>query len=167
MIIFIHFSLHISDEDGEWDGDFPPLDHQELIGKFSFSHLALVPADGQGEQPKQTFMFTFLLPNAGELRIPLAEPQTTTLREAVEIVFEKSGWIRLTATTTTVDGYHLEKLGNPNAAFRDLNLTLSETKCKEFCIVRNGAKSVQAARATADVVRYNLEIGNTGNIVGP
>lgn len=143
----------ISDEDGEWDSEFPALDHQESIAKFSFSHLALVCVEGQSEQPKQTFIFTFLLPNAGELRVPLSDLQTTTLKEALDIVLEKSGWNRGTGSKVEASGYHLEKLGKPSVVFKDLNMTLCESKCREFCVVRNGAKSVQAARASEDSAR--------------
>ncbi|OXA58654.1 target of rapamycin complex 2 subunit MAPKAP1 isoform X2 [Folsomia candida] len=142
------YNIQISDVDGEWDNDFPPLDHHEPIGKFSFSHLALVPADGQAEQPKLTYIFTFLLPNAGELRVSLPDPQTITMKEALEIVFQKSGWIKLTGNTSDINGYHLEKLGHPSVVFKDLNMNIGETKCREFCLVRNGAKSVQAARVS-------------------
>jgi hypothetical protein len=127
------------------------MDHQEMIGKFSFGYLALVPAEGQKEQPKQTFSFTFLLPNSGEIRIPLTELQITTLREALIIVFEKSNWGKLTGTQ--VAGYYLEKLGNPSIVFKDLEVTLNETKCREFCLVRKGSKSVQAAKASVEASR--------------
>lgn len=36
------YALHITEEDGEVDADFPPLDPQEPCAKFSFSHLSLV-----------------------------------------------------------------------------------------------------------------------------
>lgn len=43
------YGLYITEEDGEIDMDFPPLDLREPCSKFCFSHLALVerkPSDG-------------------------------------------------------------------------------------------------------------------------
>lgn len=37
-----NYALHITEEDGEVDPDFPPLDLQEPCAKFCFSHLSLV-----------------------------------------------------------------------------------------------------------------------------
>lgn len=37
-----HYGLYITEEDGEVDPDFPPLDVREPCSKFRFSHLALV-----------------------------------------------------------------------------------------------------------------------------
>lgn len=134
--------------DGEWDNEFPPLDHQEPVIKFSFSHLALITADGQGEQAKQIYYFTFLLPNAGNLRITLPDSETITIKQALDVVFQKSSWIKLTGSMADASGYYLEKLGNPSIAYKDLDSTISSTKCHDFCVVRRGAKSVQAARAS-------------------
>ena len=36
------FSLHIAEDDGEVDMDFPALDNKEPISKFGFYKLALV-----------------------------------------------------------------------------------------------------------------------------
>lgn len=36
------YCLHIAEDDGEVDTDFPPLDSNEPIHKFGFSTLALV-----------------------------------------------------------------------------------------------------------------------------
>lgn len=37
-----NYGLYITEEDGEVDADFPPLDGREPCSKFCFSHLALV-----------------------------------------------------------------------------------------------------------------------------
>lgn len=36
------FALHIAEDDGEVDWDFPCLDPHETVAKFGFSYLALV-----------------------------------------------------------------------------------------------------------------------------
>ncbi|XP_043240686.1 target of rapamycin complex 2 subunit MAPKAP1-like isoform X3 [Amphibalanus amphitrite] len=39
------YSLHIAEDDGEVDWDFPPLDDRETVAKFGFSVLALVETE--------------------------------------------------------------------------------------------------------------------------
>jgi len=39
------YALHIAEDDGEVDMDFPALDNREPISKFGFSKLALVERD--------------------------------------------------------------------------------------------------------------------------
>lgn len=41
------YSLHIAEEDGEVDTDFPELDPRETFSKFGFAQLALVEKDLQ------------------------------------------------------------------------------------------------------------------------
>jgi hypothetical protein len=46
------YSLHIAEDDGEVDWDFPCLDTHETVAKFGFSYLALVQrAAGQAAHP--------------------------------------------------------------------------------------------------------------------
>lgn len=39
------YSLHIAEDDGEVDWDFPPLDDRETVAKFGFLVLALVETE--------------------------------------------------------------------------------------------------------------------------
>lgn len=39
------YCLHIAEDDGEVDTDFPSLDNKEPVSKFGFSKLALVEKD--------------------------------------------------------------------------------------------------------------------------
>lgn len=39
------YCLHIAEDDGEVDTDFPSLDNREPVSKFGFSKLALVEKD--------------------------------------------------------------------------------------------------------------------------
>lgn len=49
------YCLHIAEDDGEVDTDFPPLDSNEPIHKFGFSTLALVEKySSPGLGPKQS-----------------------------------------------------------------------------------------------------------------
>jgi len=36
------YSLHIMEDDGEIDSDFPPLENREPVSKFGFDQLGLV-----------------------------------------------------------------------------------------------------------------------------
>ena len=39
------YCLHIAEDDGEVDTDFPSLDNREPVSKFGFSKLAIVEKD--------------------------------------------------------------------------------------------------------------------------
>ncbi|XP_054273637.1 target of rapamycin complex 2 subunit MAPKAP1 [Macrosteles quadrilineatus] len=46
-----YYSLHIAEDDGEVDWDFPCLDNRESVTKFTFNFLALVERDPKQEPP--------------------------------------------------------------------------------------------------------------------
>lgn len=46
-----NYGLYITEEDGEVDADFPPLDLNEPCSKFCFSHLALVERSANDVRP--------------------------------------------------------------------------------------------------------------------
>ena len=53
------YFLHIAEDDGEVDTDFPALDNREPISKFGFAKLALVESDEPIEQvPKSSTVIT-------------------------------------------------------------------------------------------------------------
>jgi hypothetical protein len=140
-----YYNLLIADEDGEWDTDFPPLDSEELVGKFSFSHLALLRSErAHPDQPQKPKVgLSFLLPNGTTFQI-IVDDQELTVGQLISLVLNDSGWASSSISSKSVSvAYHLEKLGDPNTTFTDMNLPLNQCKCKEFCLVRDGAKSVQ------------------------
>lgn len=148
-------SLQIADEDGEWDSDFPPMDSSEPVSKFSFSHLALVRCENDHEIQSPTQLkvnLSFLLPNGSSFRMPV-DNVDITLVEVLVMLLQKSGWGRgfLSATASAPkDSYHFEKLGDPSSQYLDLSISINDAKCKDFCLVRNGAKSVQCAAVKTD-----------------
>lgn len=148
-------SLQIADEDGEWDTDFPPMDPSEPVSKFSFSHLALVRCENDHEIQSPTQLkvnLSFLLPNGSSFRMPV-DNVDITLVEVLVMLLQKSGWGRgfLSATASAPkDSYHFEKLGDPSTQYLDLSVSINDAKCKDFCLVRNGAKSVQCAPVKPD-----------------
>lgn len=53
------YALHIAEDDGEVDMDFPSLDSREPVTKFGFSKLALVEKDlPPPTSPKSAFVVT-------------------------------------------------------------------------------------------------------------
>ncbi len=52
------YSLHIAEDDGEVDTDFPALDRREPISKFGFAKLALVESDEPVEVATKSTVLT-------------------------------------------------------------------------------------------------------------
>ncbi|XP_077869840.1 target of rapamycin complex 2 subunit MAPKAP1-like, partial [Saccoglossus kowalevskii] len=50
------YSLHIAEDDGEVDSDFPALDNREVISKFGFHTLAFVEAPTPPEPDKKAIL---------------------------------------------------------------------------------------------------------------
>ncbi|XP_062545578.1 stress-activated map kinase-interacting protein 1 [Armigeres subalbatus] len=50
-----HYGLFLTEEDGEVDLDFPPLDVREQCAKFCFSHLAIAERKTSEVQPHSSF----------------------------------------------------------------------------------------------------------------
>lgn len=149
------YSLQIADEDGEWDSDFPPMDPSEPVSKFSFSHLALVKCENDHamQSSAQTKVnLAFLLPNGSNFKL-VVENCDISLTDCLTQLLQRSGWGRgflSTSYSSPKELYHFEKLGDTSVQFLDLSLSVNEVKCKEFCLVRNGAKSIQSASVKQD-----------------
>jgi hypothetical protein len=163
----VHFyNLQIADEDGEWIPDFPPLEQVEPISKFSFSHLALVKCN-QIELANPSLgkvNLSFLLPNGIKFNL-VVDNIDMTVGELVTLALNKSGWSTHVIPPGCIElGYHLEKLGDPNIVFLDPTIPFMQTKCKDFCLVRDGSKSFQSAIAKADQrsgSKANIEVGRS------
>lgn len=52
------YCLHIAEDDGEVDTDFPSLDNKEPVSKFGFTKLALVQKDVPAHMNKPTIIVT-------------------------------------------------------------------------------------------------------------
>ncbi|XP_048245100.1 target of rapamycin complex 2 subunit MAPKAP1-like isoform X2 [Haliotis rufescens] len=57
--------LHIAEDDGEVDMDFPSLDKREPVSKFGFSKLALVERAPAHPTPKKSLVVTVNVPSRG------------------------------------------------------------------------------------------------------
>jgi len=143
-INLLSYSLQIADEDGEYDSDFPHLDPLEPMSKFSFHHLALIFSENAAKDKRTTpkINLKFMIPNGQTMNLSV-ENTEITVKELISLVIEKSEWNKKSHVVDPT-AYHLERLGNHTTEFNDGNVTLTETKCREFCLVRNGAKSVQS-----------------------
>lgn len=60
-----NYGLYITEEDGEVDPDFPPLDVREPCSKFCFSHLALMERRQQPPPVSTTFQAASGIPAGG------------------------------------------------------------------------------------------------------
>lgn len=128
------------------------MDPTEPVSKFSFSHLALVKCENDHEMLSSSSLKTnlsFLLPNNNIHKLTV-DNNDISLRDALELLLQKSGWGKGFITSNPCQLYHFEKFGDPSVQFLDLSITVADSKCKDFCLVRNGAKSVQVASAQAD-----------------
>jgi len=52
------YCLHIAEDDGEVDTDFPSLDSKEPVSKFGFTKLALVEKDMPSQANKTAIIVT-------------------------------------------------------------------------------------------------------------
>uniref|UniRef100_A0A665VW34 Target of rapamycin complex 2 subunit MAPKAP1 n=1 Tax=Echeneis naucrates TaxID=173247 RepID=A0A665VW34_ECHNA len=109
------YCLHIAEDDGEVDTDFPPLDSNEPIHKFGFSTLALVEK--------------YSSPVDHDIYSPV-----------VQYGKEKLRCIAITTLHFFPTGpmYRLEKQTEPNVSV-DLDSTLETQSTLEFCLVRENS----------------------------
>uniref|UniRef100_A0A8C1ZAE7 Target of rapamycin complex 2 subunit MAPKAP1 n=1 Tax=Cyprinus carpio TaxID=7962 RepID=A0A8C1ZAE7_CYPCA len=82
------YCLHIAEDDGEVDTDFPPLDSNEPIHKFGFSTLALVEKySSPGLGPKQS-LFVRINAAHGFSLIPV-DSQKVTMKDILQKALKK------------------------------------------------------------------------------
>uniref|UniRef100_A0AAY5KHS1 Target of rapamycin complex 2 subunit MAPKAP1 n=1 Tax=Esox lucius TaxID=8010 RepID=A0AAY5KHS1_ESOLU len=121
------YCLHIAEDDGEVDPDFPPLDSNEPIHKFGFSTLALVE--------KSSSPVPHCTTNAahGFSLIPV-DSMKVTMKEILQKALKK----RKGSQKGSGPMYRLEKQMEPNVAV-DLDCTLESQTTLEFCLVRENS----------------------------
>uniref|UniRef100_A0AAY4EC08 Target of rapamycin complex 2 subunit MAPKAP1 n=1 Tax=Denticeps clupeoides TaxID=299321 RepID=A0AAY4EC08_9TELE len=118
------YCLHIAEDDGEVDTDFPPLDSNEPIHKFGFSTLALVEKYSSPVPSIQTHGFSL---------IPV-DSLKVTMKEILQKALKK----RKGSQKGSGPMYRLEKQTEPNVAV-DLESTLESQSTLEFCLVRENS----------------------------
>uniref|UniRef100_A0A8D3BQL0 Target of rapamycin complex 2 subunit MAPKAP1 n=1 Tax=Scophthalmus maximus TaxID=52904 RepID=A0A8D3BQL0_SCOMX len=129
------YCLHIAEDDGEVDTDFPPLDSNEPIHKFGFSTLALVEKYSSPGLTSRQSLFVRINAAHGFSLIPV-DSLKVTMKEILQKALKK----RKGSQKGSGPKYRLEKQTEPNTAV-DLDVTLESQNTLEFCLVRENSIS--------------------------
>uniref|UniRef100_A0A673CLC1 Target of rapamycin complex 2 subunit MAPKAP1 n=1 Tax=Sphaeramia orbicularis TaxID=375764 RepID=A0A673CLC1_9TELE len=129
------YCLHIAEDDGEVDTDFPPLDSNEPIHKFGFSTLALVEKYSSPGLASRQSLFVRINAAHGFSLIPV-DSLKVTMKEILQKALKK----RKGSQKGSGPLYRLEKQTEPNVAV-DLDSTLENQSTLEFCLVRENSIS--------------------------
>ncbi|XP_061703615.1 target of rapamycin complex 2 subunit MAPKAP1 isoform X3 [Syngnathoides biaculeatus] len=127
------YCLHIAEDDGEVDTDFPPLDSNEPIHKFGFSTLALVEKYSSPGLGSRQSLFVRINAAQGFSLIPV-DSLKVTMKEILQKALKK----RKGSQKGSGPLYRLEKQTDPNVAV-DLDSTLESQSTLEFCLVRENS----------------------------
>ncbi|XP_069465502.1 target of rapamycin complex 2 subunit MAPKAP1 [Ambystoma mexicanum] len=127
------YCLHIAEDDGEVDTDFPPLDSNEPMHKFGFSTLALVEKySSPGLAAKQSL---FVRINAAH---GFSLIQVDSLKVTMKEILQKALKRRKGSQRGSGPEYRLEKQSQPNVPV-DLDGSLESQSTLEFCLVRENS----------------------------
>ncbi|PWA15248.1 hypothetical protein CCH79_00020354 [Gambusia affinis] len=127
------YCLHIAEDDGEVDTDFPPLDSNEPIHKFGFSTLALVEKYSSPGLTSRQSLFVRINAAHGFSLIPV-DSLKVTMKEILQKALKK----RKGSQKGSGPMYRLEKQMEPNVAV-DLDSTLESQNTLEFCLLRENS----------------------------
>jgi len=129
------YSLHISEEDGELDLDFPALDDKELMWKFGFSQVAVVEKHKATKQPvvsKTSVEVTILIPNNG-YSVVKVESRNVKMNIVLQKLIKKRGLKR------NIADFNLEKQGEEGQPV-DLEQSLDSMGTLVFNLTGMGEK---------------------------
>ncbi|XP_029467353.1 target of rapamycin complex 2 subunit MAPKAP1 isoform X2 [Rhinatrema bivittatum] len=127
------YCLHIAEDDGEVDTDFPPLDSSEPIHKFGFSTLTLVEKySSPGLTAKQSL---FVRINAAH---GFSLIQVDSMKVTMNEILQKALKRRKGSQRGSGPQYRLEKQSQPNVPV-ELECTLESQSTLEFCLVRENS----------------------------
>ncbi|KAK2818755.1 hypothetical protein Q5P01_024316 [Channa striata] len=127
------YCLHIAEDDGEVDTDFPPLDSNEPIHKFGFSTLALVEKYSSPGLASRQSLFVRINAAHGFSLIPV-----DSLKVTMKDILQKALKKRKGSQKGSGPMYRLEKQTEPNIGV-DLDSTLESQNTLEFCLVRENS----------------------------
>ncbi|KAJ1077933.1 hypothetical protein K5549_011260 [Capra hircus] len=127
------YCLHIAEDDGEVDTDFPPLDSNEPIHKFGFSTLALVEKYSSPGLTSKESLFVRINAAHGFSLIQVDNTKVTMKEILLKAVKRRKGSQKISGPQ-----YRLEKQSEPNIAV-DLESTLESQSAWEFCLVRENS----------------------------
>ncbi|XP_047379915.1 target of rapamycin complex 2 subunit MAPKAP1 isoform X5 [Sciurus carolinensis] len=141
------YCLHIAEDDGEVDTDFPPLDSNEPIHKFGFSTLALVEKYSSPGLTSKESLFVRINAAHGFSLIQVDNTKVTMKEILLKAVKRRKGSQKISDLLPSscpfdLPGpqYRLEKQSEPNVAV-DLESTLESQSAWEFCLVRENSIS--------------------------
>lgn len=143
------YTLHIAEDDGEVDMDFPALDNREPISKFGFSKLALVEREKGSWPSNKSVVVTINLPGRGFSKLPL-ETTSIMMGEIMEKVLKKR---RLRQREGLK--YRLERQHEPGTVI-DLESPLSAMTTLDFCLVRQNSVRGDTMKEEVEVVKCEL-----------
>ncbi|KAI8779304.1 target of rapamycin complex 2 subunit MAPKAP1 [Biomphalaria glabrata] len=125
------FSLHMAEDDGEIDTDFPPIVPTDPVSKYGFTKFALVA--NAPVQPKSALV-TINIPNRGFNKFQV-DSLTVTMRELMEKVIKKRKMKIRPGLNYTLEKAGKSEIGKPV----DLDAMLSSMNCLEFYLVRENS----------------------------
>lgn len=143
------YCLHIAEDDGEVDTDFPSLDSKEPVSKFGFTKLALVEKNIPAHSNKSVFIVTVNVPHRGFNKFQV-EDTNIQMREIMEKVLK-----RRKIKVRPGQSYNLEKQADPGVAI-DIDATLANMDTFEFCLVRE-----HSARGDSVVVAESSDMAES------
>lgn len=127
------YCLHIAEDDGEVDTDFPPLDSNEPIHKFGFNSMALVEKYASPGLATKQSLYVRINAAHGFFLIQV-DNMNVTMKEILQKALER----RNGSQKGTGPQYRLEKQSEPNVPV-DLDCTLESQSTIEFCLVRENS----------------------------
>ena len=128
------YAVHIAEDDGEVDMDFPALDSREPMSKFGFAKLALVEKHPPSSiiSTDDAKIVTINMPNKGFSKIPI-EDDSVLMRELLQKVLQRRKYRQVVGLD-----YTLEKEEEAGVAV-DLDKPLSAMDTLDFCLVRENS----------------------------
>lgn len=124
------YSLHIAEDDGEVDMDFPSLDPREPVSKFGFAKLALVEKSFPSHTvSKASLVVTVFVPHRGFNKFQM-DTMDIPMREILNKILK-----RRKVKIRPGQSYNLEKQTEPGVPL-DLDAMLANMDTMEFCLVR-------------------------------
>lgn len=125
------FSLHMAEDDGEIDTDFPPIVPTDPVSKYGFTKFALVA--NAPVQPKAAIV-TIHVPNRGYNSFQV-ESMQVTMRELMEKVIKRRKIKIRYGLNYTLEKADKSEIGKPV----DLDAMLGTMNCLEFYLIRENS----------------------------
>lgn len=148
-----HHCVCMCEDDGTVDSDFPPLIATDLLAKYHFDVLAIVPAkrsDGATLEYNIAFCVTLYMPDGTFSQLEIQD-KSITLGELTQMGLERRKYLQKAKYKFN---YHLEAPENPGV-FLDSKLTLSSQEgSTEYYIVRDNSKRVSELQSTGTLPNF-------------